>query len=210
MKKLSPITWVSKEVNTSAIQPTPNNYKIKTALGLARFQASVGSFGRAGTVICNWAAKLGDLTKLILIDGNTRWQDAIENKEKKIWVSLPSRILTPAEFKEFSAMIDFAKAGDVDMNRIEQELGTTSKFFEKYGLEVPMEKMSTLGANAGKGPKKNEPEEIKPPVEVDEYPVTLFFNKKQEAEFRKIEEKLKVRYKTISTSDTVLKALRKL
>jgi len=208
--KLPPITWSSREVDTKAIAPTPNNFKIKTDLGKARFLASVGSFGRAGTVICNWAAKFGDITKLILIDGNSRWEDAIEKKERRIWVSLPSRILTPTEFKEFSAMIDFAKAGEVDMNRIEQELGTTKSFFDKYGLEVPMEKLNELGAKAGKGPAKTETKEVAPPIEIDEYPVTLFFNKKQEAEFRKIEERLKVKLKTISTSDTVLKALRKL
>ena len=38
--------------------------------------------------------------------------------------------------------------------------------------------------------------------------VQLFFSEKQEAEFRKIEEKLKKKFKTESTTETVLKALK--
>jgi len=210
MKKQPTIQWISKEVLVSSIAPTPGNYKIKTDMGKARFLASIKSFGRAGTVVCNYVGKFGDITKLVLIDGNSRLEQAKDNRETKIWASLPSRLLTASEFKEMSAIFDLAKAGDVDMNRIEKELGTTKSFFEKYGLEVPMEKLSTMG-NMAKNSKdeKNSPD-TPVLIESDEYPVTLYFNKKQEAEFRKIEEKLKVRYKTVSTSDTVLKALRKL
>ena len=202
--------WHSIEVPTANIQKSPTNYKLAVALGKERLQASLKAYGLASTVTCNWGKKVGDVTSLILIDGNSRVQEAIENGIKKINVSVPDKKLTDKEFKEFCAIYDLAKAGAVDMERIEKDLGTTAAFYEKYHLEVPMEKMNTLGAKAAKGPAKQEPEEVKPVVEVDEYPVTLFFNKKQEAEFRKIEEKLKIRYKTISTSDTVLKGLRKL
>ena len=205
MKKFN---WQSIKVPPANIKFTENNFKIKTALGRQRLQTSLKSFGMASTIVCNWTKKVGDITGLILIDGNSRLEEAIENKLKTVWVSVPDRKLTNTEYIEFSAMFDFASAGTVDLERIEKELGTTSAFYEKYGLEVPMEKMDTMGAKAAKGPAKQEPEEVKPVIEVDEYPVTLFFNKKQEAEFRKIEEKLKVRYNTISTSDTVLKALR--
>lgn len=207
MKKFN---WMSIEVSPSNIKFTENNFKIKTDLGRKRLQASLKSFGLASNVVCNWIGKVGDVKKLVLIDGNSRLEEAIANKLKSIWVSVPDKKLSDSEYKEFCAMYDFASAGTVDMNRIEEELGTTKAFFDKYGLEVPMEKLDQLGARSGKGPALKDTKEITPPVEIDEYPVTLFFNKKQEAEFRKIEERLKVKLKTISTSDTVLKALRKL
>jgi len=107
-------------------------------------------------------------------------------------------------------MIDFAKAGEVDMDRIEKDLGTTKSFFESYRLEPPPDVLAKLGANAPKGPKPTITTEDKVVVETDERAVTLFFTTKQEAEFRKIEEKLKLKFKTMSTSDTVLKAFKKL
>lgn len=202
----TPITWISKEASVSAIAPTPGNYKIKTDLSKARFMASINAFGRAGTVVCNYAGKFGDITKLVLIDGNSRLDQAKDAKEKKIWVSLPSRLLTASEFKEMSAIFDMAKAGDVDMDRINKELGTTKSFFEKYSLDVPMEKLASMGASAI---KKEIPEE-KAPIVSDEYPVTLYFNKKEETEFQKHMERLKVKFKTVSNTETILKGLKKL
>jgi hypothetical protein len=161
-------------------------------------------------VVCNWAKKIGDVKNIILIDGNSRVEDAREAGIKTIEASLPDRILTPAEYKEMSAMFDFAKAGEVDMDRIEEELGTTSDFFEKYKLEVPVNKLSQLGVKAGTGPAKGSVAAEGPVIEPDEFPVTLFFNKKHEALFRKCEDVLKKKFKSISTSDTVLKALQQL
>lgn len=149
------ITWYAKEVNTASIDPTPTNYKIKTELGLARFRASVKSFGRAGTVVCNPSDKPG---RYNLIDGNTRWEDAVANKEKRIWVSLPSRKLSPKEFKEMSAMFDFAKAGEVDMDRIKGDIGSHKDFYDKYGLEVPLALLDTMGAKAVIDKSSPEPE----------------------------------------------------
>lgn len=149
------ITWYAKEVNTASIDPTPINYKIKTELGLARFRASVKSFGRAGTVVCNPSDKPG---RYNLIDGNTRWEDAVANKERRIWVSLPSRKLSPKEFKEMSAMFDFAKAGEVDMDRIKGDIGSHKDFYDKYGLEVPLALLDTMGAKAVIDKSSPEPE----------------------------------------------------
>jgi len=145
-----PITWSPKLVDIKLIKPTPNNYKIKTDLGKERLQNSLKLFGLAGTVVCN--------TDYSLIDGNSRLEEEQAKGAKKIWVSLPNRKLTPKEYQEMAAMYDFAKAGEVDMERIEKELGTKEDFFKKWGLEVPMHLLENMGKGAavvtgGKGKK---------------------------------------------------------
>jgi len=132
------ITWKNVEVLISKIKPTPNNYKLKTEDGTARFKTSVKDYGLAGAVILN-----ADYT---LIDGNTRVEEAKEQKLKKVWASMPSRKLTPKEFTEFSAMYDMARAGEVDITRIKDELGTTEAFFKKWNMPIPMEAQKTLEA----------------------------------------------------------------
>jgi len=134
------ISWATKMVDIKSVKPTPNNFKIKTDLGRERLQASIDSFGIAGTVIVN--------TDMTLIDGNSRLERAIERGDKKITVSYPSRKLSPKEFTEMSAMYDYAKAGEVDINRIEGELGTTKSFFDKYKMVVPSYLLDKLGNNA--------------------------------------------------------------
>lgn len=207
-KQIAGLKWSNFIVAVTDIQPTPGNYKIKTKLGQERLKASLKSFGLAGTVVCNWAGKVGDIKKIMLIDGNSRREEAIEAGEKFINASLPNRPLNAIEYKEMSAMFDFAKAGEVDMDRIESELGGTADFYEKYHLEVPMDKLQSLGNNNKNGVAKKGTVEAVAVVEVDEYPVSLFFNKAQEALFRKCEDVLKKKFKTISTSDTVLQALK--
>ena len=200
------IEWISKKVAVLAIAPTPTNYKIKTALGKERLRESLKSFGLAGTVVCNYAKKFGDLNNLILIDGNSRREDAIEQGIKQIWVSLPSRLLTADEFREMSAMFDFAKASEVDMSKIEKDLGTKEAFYKKYHMEVPMELMEKLGANAPN--IKEQEEEKKITTAKDEFMIVLYYDKKDMDIFRKIEAVVMKKYKTLSTSETVLKALK--
>lgn len=203
-KKAVAIQWSPKQVNVADIKPTEKNYKIKTDLGRERLQNSLKLFGLAGTVIVN--------TDLHLIDGNSRLVEAKEKGEKKIWVSMPNRKLTPKEFQEMSAMYDYAKAGEVDVESIEKDLGTSADFFEKWKMSVPMHLLDKMGAKA---PVKalEYPEEGKQP-ENGEAPVSdikmvqLFFNAKQEQEFRKMEEVLKKKFKTNNTTDTVFKALK--
>lgn len=210
MKKQSRIQWKTHTVNVKDIKPTPGNYKIKTAIGKERLKHTLKTYGLAGTVVCNWGGKYGDTKNIILVDGNSRVEEELASGTKTIEASLPDRILTPAQYKEFSAMIDFAKAGEVDMERIEKELGTTKSFYESYHLEPPPEMLAKMGANAPKGPKPTIQTEDKIVVETDERTVTLFFTTKQEAEFRKLETRLKDKYKTTNTSDTVLRAFKKL
>ncbi len=206
------IKWKSVECLTADIQPTEKNYKIKSDLGRERLQHSLKTYGMAGNVICNWVGAVGDKRKLMLIDGNSRLEDAKLNKEKKLWVSVPDRKLTPAEFKEFSAMFDFAKAGEVDMERIQGDLGTKEDFYKKWGIQVPMDLLDKMGKNAPALEKLEYPEEGKgaAPEVSDIKMVQLFFSDKQEAEFRKIEDKLKKKWKISNTTDCVLKAFKTL
>jgi len=206
------IKWISREVFVANIAPTPKNYKIRNDLGLERLRASLKSFGLAGTMICNWSGKLGDTTKLVLVDGNYRREEALAKGEKKVWVSLPSRALSASEFKEMSAMYDYAKAGDVDIESINNDLGNTKDFYDKYHMQVPIEHLEKMGKGAKlpdkglqySGGKKGEATEEVSDIRM----VQLFFNEKQEAEFRKLEDKLRKKYKTQSTTDTVLRAVK--
>jgi len=127
MKKQT-IKWKNVEVLVSLIKPTPNNFKLKTEDGTARFKTSVNEYGLAGAVILN-----ADYT---LIDGNTRVEKAKELGHKKIWASMPDRKLSAKEFTEFAAMYDMARAGEVDVLRIKEELGDTASFFKKWGFEL--------------------------------------------------------------------------
>lgn len=199
------ITWSPKLVDIKNIKPTPNNYKIKTDLGKERLQQSLKMFGLAGTVVCN--------TDLSLIDGNSRVEEAKERGEKKIWVSMPNRKLTPKEYQEMAAMYDFAKAGEVDMERIEKELGTKEEFFKKWALEVPMHLLEGMGKGApvvaGKGKKTEVIDEAPLPVS-DIKLVQLFFSAKQAVEFRKWEEKLLKKFKVDNTTDCVYQAFKHL
>lgn len=191
------------------IKPTPKNYKIKTALGQERLTQSLEMFGLASTVVCN--------LDYSLIDGNSRLEQAKERGEKKIWVSLPSRKLTPKEYIEMSAMYDVAKAGEVDMERIEGDLGTTKEFFEKWNLAVPMHLLEKMGKgadpiiNGTSGPTKGKGKKEGPVKVIEEsFIVQLHFDEKEEKQFRAMEEKLRVKMKTSSTTDTVFQAFKKL
>lgn len=85
--KIQKITWKTIDIAISKIKPTPNNFKIKTEDGSARFNTSVDNYGLAGSVILN-----SDYT---LIDGNTRWEKAKSLGMKTIAASMPSRKLAP-------------------------------------------------------------------------------------------------------------------
>lgn len=213
-KKIGKIKWTPVKVLVKDIQPTPNNYKIKTKLGLAMLQASLKEFGLAGTAVCNWAGKYKDKTKVVLIDGNSRREEAIEDNEKWLWVSMPDRVLPAKMFTEMAAMFDRAKAGEVDTERMDAELGKTRDFFNKYGMDIPMSHLAKLGANAKidesiKFPTKKGKQDLEV-READIMMVQLFFDEKQMPQYRKMEEKLKGRFKTSNSTDTVFKAFKQL
>lgn len=196
------ITWTPKRVLLSKVKPSPVNYKIKNALGAERFKESLKQFGLAGVVVVN--------TDLTLIDGNSRLEEMTKKGLKHIWVSVPDRKLSPAEFSQMCAVFDYSVAGDVDIERIERDYGDHVDFLKRYGMTVSMEKLGTLGANAkvAKFPEKKA--NGKEPEVTDVKMVQLFFSTKQEEDFRKAEEKLMKRFKTTNTTETVLKAIKTL
>lgn len=196
------ITWSSKQVDVKMIKPTPNNFKLKTEEGLSRFKHSVEKFGLAGTVILN-----ADYT---LIDGNTRVEKAREQGLKRIYASMPNRLLKPKEFTEFAAMYDLARAGEVDVDRIKNELGTTEQFFKNWGLELPKEaivKLTEMELNEAKI-------ESRPAKEIKNSPsnelarITLLFDKQQAEEYIRLAESLYARFKVDNVTDLSLAVLR--
>lgn len=204
------IKWRPKLVQVSKIKPTPNNYKIKNELGRERLSISMKLFGNASTVVVN--------RDFFLIDGNSRLDEEKSKGTKRMWVMMPDRRLTPKQYKEMAAMFDYAKAGDVDTERIFSELGTSKDFYDRWKEEMPMhllDKMKGMGKN--KKPVVDT-KALKYP-EVDDslskgtniMMVQLFFNAKEEAQFRKMEEKLAKKWKeTKSTTERVMKAFKQL
>jgi hypothetical protein len=199
MKKIS---WSNKLVEVSKIKPTPNNYKLKTEDGTARFNTSTEKFGLAGSVILN-----ADFT---LIDGNTRWEKAKELKQKKIWASMPDRKLTPKEFVEFSAMYDMARAGEVDLFRIKEELGTTDAFFKTWGFELPKNALSKLAEMEKNEAVINPTREANKALEkeIATSRITLLFTPAEAAEFIKLAESLYSKFKVDNVTDLSLKVLK--
>lgn len=207
------ISWSSKRVKAKDINPTPNNCKIKSDLGKERLQMSLSKFGRAGTVVVNPAVKAG---KFDLIDGNSRWEEVMERNPNEVMeVSVPNRRLSPTEYKEMSAMFDFAKAGEVDTDRIVGELGTSKDFFAKWGLEMPMEMLAKMGKNSStedlEYPEEGEPKSKgkkgeEPKVSTIKM-VQAFFTEQQEESFRKMEQKLCVSLKVNNTTDIIFKCV---
>lgn len=212
MKKQSRIVWKPYTVNVSDVKPTPENFKIKTDLGKERFRQSLKTFGTARAISCNWNGKFGNLKDIVLVDGNSLIEESKAMGDKTVTAMLPERILTSKEFVDMCKIFDLAKAGEIDMDRIEKHKGTTKDFYTKYHYEPPMELLARMGsgANAKDGPKLKQGKEVEPLIEIDERQVSLFYTVKQEKEFRRMEEMLKVKFKSISTSDTIFKALKKL
>lgn len=202
------IQWKSRLVAVAKIRPTPNNYKIKNALGLERLKTSLAKFGLAGTVVVN--------TDFTLIDGNSRLEQAKAKGLKQIEVSVPSRKLDAKEFKEMSALFDFAKAGEVDIERIQGDLGSTKDFFKNWNIEPPLKSLGAAGhlkefSKEVKQKSAVKGGEVPEVVAKSDYTmVQLFFDDKQEMLFRKIEEKLKIKFKVRTTSDVVLEAFKRL
>ena len=197
------IKWKSIEVQITKIKPTPNNFKLRTEEGMARFRHSVKKFGRAGTVVLN-----ADYT---LIDGNTRIEDAIENGEKKVWASIPDRKLTPKEFTEFAAMFDFARAGEVDILRIKEELGTTDSFFKSWGMDIPKVALAKLAALEASEAVVNPTASRKIADEAKEIalrPISLLFTPTESKEYITIAESLYKRFKVDNVTDLSLAVLK--
>ncbi len=205
MKKTKTLEWVPKKVLVKNVKKTALNFKIKTELGKQRLQESLSKFGLAGTAVCD--------QNLNLIDGNSRLEEAVEKGWKYMWVSVPNRAMTKSEYTEMSAMFDFAKAGDVDVDRISGELGTSKDFFERWGMEPPLgfgDKAVSLASlkypEEGEGSKSKK--ENSTLLESDIRPVTLFFSLAQRTQWDKWVEKGQKKFKTDNITDFVFKAIK--
>jgi len=195
--------WKTSPVLVSKIKPTPNNFKLKTEEGMARFKTSIKDYGLAGAVVLN-----ADYT---LIDGNTRWEEAKKRGDKYIDASIPNKQLTPKQFKEFSALFDFARAGEVDILRIKEELGTTDSFFKKWGIDLPEVALAKL-AEMEKNEKVINPtasrkiaDEAK---EIKLKPITLLFKPEEANEYIQLAESLYKQFKVDNVTDLSLKVLK--
>jgi hypothetical protein len=196
------IKWTVKEVLVSQVKPAPTNYKLKFDEGMKRFATSVESYGLAGAIILN--------TDYTLIDGHTRLEKAKEMGLKKIAASMPDRKLTPKEFTEFLAMYDMARAGEVDMLRIKEELGTTESFFKKWGLELPETALSKL-AELEKNEKVINPTSLRAtPETVETARITLLFTPEEAEEYLRLSEKLYKHFKVDNVTDLALKVVKHL
>lgn len=201
--KLKPITWKAISVEVAKIKPTPNNFKLKTEEGMFRFKQSIEKYGLAGTVILNL-----DYT---LIDGNTRWEEAKAKKKKYIDASIPNRKLTPKEFLEFSAMYDMARAGEVDVLRIKEELGTTDQFFKDWGFALPQKALNQLAELEKKEAVINPTAARAIKEEAKEIPtsrITLLFTKAEADEYIKLAEGLYAKFRVDNVTDLSLAVLR--
>lgn len=204
MKQVKPkFIWKTVKVAIAKIKPTPNNFKLKTEAGLARFNHSVAKYGRAGAVILN-----ADYT---LINGNTNIEKAKELGEKFVDASMPDKKLSPKEFTEFAAMFDAAAAGEVDYLRIKEELGTSASFFKSWGLEMPGTALAKL-AELEKNEKVINPTAARkiaePAKEITMRPITLIFTPEQSAEYLRLAESLYKAYKVDNVTDLSLKVMR--
>ena len=202
MKK---INWKIKEFLISEIKPTPNNFKIRIEDGAARFEASVKNYGLAGSVIIN-----RDKT---LIDGNSRLEKAKKMGMKKIWASFPDRQLTAREFTEFAAMIDHARAGEVDLVRIKEELGTTESFFKKWGMPIPKAALKQLAQLEKNESVINPTAKRKIADEIKDIPlrkIELLFTNEQAEEYLRLGESMYSKLKVDNITDFSLASAKKL
>lgn len=208
MKK-STIKWISKMVDIKLIDKTPGNYKLRTALGAERLKKSLEMFGLAGNVVVN-PSKGG---RYVLIDGNSRIEEERKKGTTKIWCSVPDKPLTPQQFKEMSAMFDFAKAGEVDLDRINSELGTTKAFFDEWNMIVPKAFLDKAGKKAVVDMERKKESDKAKAVKLKDKNlgakfeiVQLMLNAKEYEEYVQLIERSGCK----SPVEAVLKALRKL
>lgn len=199
------LTWKTKVVKIDWVKPTRNNFKLKTESGQTMFETSVKNYGRAGVVICNLDGEL--------INGNTNWKYAKKQGDKTIEVSLPNRKLTPKEFKEFSAMFDQIRAGEVDINRIHEELGTTASFFKKWGMDIPMtaqNKLQELEKNEGNIKATIKERKAEEQKELKLKPITLLLTVVESDEYIKLAESLYARFKVDNVTDLSMRIIRQI
>jgi hypothetical protein len=105
-------------------------------------------------------------------------------------------------------MFDAIRAGEVDIFRIKEELGTTSDFFKTWGWTPPEKVLKNL-AELEKAEIKARPngkKEVKP--EATTKPLTLLFRAEENAEYIQTGESMYARFKVDNITDLSFKIMR--
>ena len=123
-KQSDPIKWTLKAVTAKDITPNDRNPKRRNEKGFTRLKKSLELFGRVFDGIANSDGKL--------LDGHSRLELSKPNDTLNIFY--PSRQLTAQEVKEFAAVYDGSKAGDLDFDIIIEDLG--QDFIDEWEFEV--------------------------------------------------------------------------
>ena len=110
---MSEIKWKLEEIQYSEIKQNKDNPKIKDEDGMNRLKKSLNRFGVVFDGIVN--------KDYALIDGHSR-ADLLSEKKDSGMFFVPSRQLTESEYKEMNAIYDYAKAGDIDFDVINEVL----------------------------------------------------------------------------------------
>lgn len=113
-KKAHGIQWKPLLVLVEQLKENPDNPKIITEGGKAKLRKSVGKFGLAGTIICN--------TDLTIIDGHSRKEWLMAEGIKEVYVSVPDRLLSPDEYREFNQVHDMIHAGELDKSLLDIDI----------------------------------------------------------------------------------------
>jgi hypothetical protein len=212
---LGDFEWTPHQVEVSKIKPTPNNFKIKTELGNALFSTSLSKYGIARAPLINVDVKANNWTNdMVLIDGNSLVEKAKKLKRKTIWVLVPNKKLTPAQFKEMNATFDYARAGHVDTERMDKELGSVEDFRQAWGRDLPMEAVEGLGKKANldslefPGKKKKDTKSVSPTstsTQASFKVVNLFLTNAQVSKWDSAVEKIMRKYKIENITDALYK-----
>lgn len=117
------IKWSLVEVLASDLKPNPKNPKVRDKKGFERLQKSLERFGHVFDGIAN--------KDMSLIDGHSRLELAEPNSKLRVFV--PSRQLSEKEYLEMNAIFDLAKAGEIDLQILEEQF--TEEFFEEWGMK---------------------------------------------------------------------------
>lgn len=117
------IKWSLVEVLASDLKANPKNPKKRDQNGFLRLQKSLAKFGHVFDGIAN--------KDMSLIDGHSRLELAEPNSKLRVFV--PSRQLSEKEYLEMNAIFDLAKAGEIDLQILEEQF--TEEFFEEWGMK---------------------------------------------------------------------------
>lgn len=117
------IQWQLIPVRAGDLKHNPDNPKKRDETGMRRLRKLVGKYGLVFSGIAN-----KDLT---IIDGHSRSE--LSNPDEQVQVFVPNRQLSPQEYKEMNAIYDLARAGEVDMQIMEEQF--KEEFFEEWEID---------------------------------------------------------------------------